>query len=58
MSEVERPNLVFAGTSVVSGTGRAVVYATGMLTQFGRIARLTQAVREEPSRLQTESYTI
>ena len=54
ISEVERPNLVFAGTSVVSGTGRAVVYATGMLTQFGRIVRLTQAVREEPSRLQQE----
>jgi P-type Ca2+ transporter type 2C len=51
---VERPNLIFAGTSVVSGTGRAVVYATGMLTQFGRIVRLTQAVREEPSRLQQE----
>jgi Ca2+-transporting ATPase len=54
ISEVERPNLVFAGTSVVSGTGRAVVYATGMLTQFGRIVRLTQAVREEPSQLQQE----
>ncbi len=54
ISEVERPNLVFAGTSVVSGTGKAVVYATGMLTQFGRIVRLTQAVREEPSRLQQE----
>jgi magnesium-transporting ATPase (P-type) len=54
ISEVERPNLIFAGTSVVSGTGRAVVYATGMLTQFGRIVRLTQAVREEPSRLQQE----
>jgi Ca2+-transporting ATPase len=54
ISEVERPNLVFTGTSVVSGTGRAVVYATGMLTQFGRIVRLTQAVREEPSRLQQE----
>jgi len=54
ISEVERPNLVFAGTSVVSGTGKAIVFATGMLTQFGRIARLTQAVREEPSRLQHE----
>lgn len=54
ISEVERPNLIFAGTSVVSGTGRAVTYATGMLTQFGRIARLTQAVREEPSQLQKE----
>ncbi len=54
ISEVERPNLVFAGTSVVSGTGRAVVYATGMLTQFGRIARLTQTVHEGPSPLQRE----
>jgi magnesium-transporting ATPase (P-type) len=54
VSEVERPNLVFAGTSVVSGTGRAVVYAAGMLTQFGRIARLTQATREETSPLQKE----
>ena len=54
ISEVERPNLVFAGTTVVSGTGRAVVYATGMLTQFGRITRLTQAIREEPSLIQKE----
>jgi P-type Ca2+ transporter type 2C len=54
ISELERPNLVFAGTSVVSGTGRAVVYGTGMLTQFGRIAHLTQSVQEEPSPLQRE----
>lgn len=54
ISELERPNLVFAGTSVVSGTGRAIVYGTGMLTQFGRIAHLTQAVAEEPSHLQQE----
>ena len=52
LTEIERPNLVFAGTSVVLGTGRAVVYAVGMMTQFGRIANLTQAVQEEPSRLQ------
>lgn len=58
ISELERPNLIFAGTSVVSGTGRAVVYATGMLTQFGRIARLTQTVREEPSPLQQEMVRI
>jgi len=58
LSEVERPNLVFAGTSVVSGTGKAVVFATGMSTQFGRIARLTQAVREGPSPLQKELVRI
>jgi len=54
VSELERSNLIFAGTSVASGTGRAVVYATGMLTQFGRIAQLTQAVNEEPTRFQIE----
>jgi magnesium-transporting ATPase (P-type) len=54
LTEVERTNLIFAGTSVVSGTARAVVYATGMLTQFGRIAHLTQNVKEIPSRLQRE----
>ena len=58
ISELERPNLVFAGTSVVSGTGPAVVYATGMLTQFGRIAHLTQTVHEEPSPLQQRSQQL
>ena len=54
ISELEQPNLIFAGTSVASGTGRAVVYATGMLTQFGRIAHLTQSVEPEPSHFQLE----
>jgi len=54
ISELERPNLIFAGTSVASGTGRAIVYATGMLTQFGRIAHLTQTVQEQPSAFQKE----
>jgi magnesium-transporting ATPase (P-type) len=52
LTELERPNLVFAGTSVYAGTGRAVVIATGMLTQFGRIANLAQDVHDEPSQLQ------
>lgn len=54
ISELEQPNLVFAGTSVAAGTGRAVVFATGMLTQFGRIAHLTQSLPEEPSPFQRE----
>jgi magnesium-transporting ATPase (P-type) len=54
VSELERPNLIFAGTSVASGTGKAIVYSTGMLTQFGRIAQLTQTVKEEPSPFQQE----
>ena len=47
-------NVVLAGTSVVSGQARAVVYATGMHTEFGRIAHLTQTVGTGPSPLQRE----
>jgi Ca2+-transporting ATPase len=48
------PNLVFMSTSVAKGRGKAVAYATGMGTQFGRIASLTQTIREEDSPLQKE----
>ncbi len=54
ISELEQPNLIFAGTSIASGTGRAIVYATGMMTQFGRIAHLTQTIEEEPTPFQKE----
>ncbi len=47
-------NILLAGTSVVSGQGRAVVYATGMHTEFGRIAHLTQTAGESTSPLQRE----
>ncbi len=54
ISVMERPNLVFAGTTVNAGTGKAVVFATGMGTEFGKIARLTQTVGEDLSPLQQE----
>ncbi len=54
LTEIEQTNLVFAGSTVISGTCRAVVSATGILTQFGRIANLAQTVPEPPSRLQLE----
>jgi calcium-translocating P-type ATPase len=47
-------NVLLAGTSVVSGEGRAVVFATGAHTEFGKIAHLTQTVRENLSPLQRE----
>ena len=34
-------NVLLAGTSMVSGQAKAVVFATGMQTEFGKIARLT-----------------
>ncbi len=48
------PNLIFMSTSVAKGQGKAVVYSTGMGTQFGRIASLTQTIQEEDSPLQKE----
>jgi potassium/sodium efflux P-type ATPase len=54
LAHVELPNMVFAGTSVAAGTGTAVVVATGMATEFGKIAHLTQSVGEEQSPLQKE----
>jgi potassium/sodium efflux P-type ATPase len=51
---LEMPNLVFAGTSVAAGMGKAVVIATGMITEIGKIAYLTQTVKEELSPLQKE----
>ena len=54
LTRFEMPNLIFEGTSVSSGTGRAVVIATGMQTEFGRIASLAQTVKEEQSPLQKE----
>jgi len=51
---VEPERLVYAGTHVVRGTAEAVVVATGMGTEFGRIAELTQAAPEEPSPLERE----
>ncbi len=50
----EQPNRVFAGTTVAAGTCKAVVYATGMNTEFGKIASLTQTLKEELSPLQKE----
>lgn len=51
---LESPNLAFAGTLVVSGSGRVVAYATGMATEFGKIAHITGRVVEEVSPLQVE----
>ncbi len=50
----ELPNLVFTGTSVSSGNGKALVISTGMETMFGKIANLTQSMKEAPSPLQKE----
>ena len=47
-------NVALAGTAVVSGAGRGLVFATGMRTEFGCIARLAQSARAPLSPLQRE----
>ncbi len=55
---LERHELAFAGTGVVVGRGTALVTATAMETEIGGVARLTQAVPEEPSPLQREMMRV
>jgi Ca2+-transporting ATPase len=45
---------VFMGTSVITGTGKAVVFGTGLGTEFGRIYRLTAGLPAEQSPLQRQ----
>ena len=50
----DRLNMLFAGTVATYGRGRAVVVATGMQTEVGKIAGLLEAAEKEPTPLQQE----
>lgn len=50
----ERFNMVHKGTSVVQGTGAAIVTATGMRTEMGAIAHLLNVTAEKATPLQKE----
>jgi calcium-translocating P-type ATPase len=51
---LQRRDLVFSGTACTGGEARALVEATGMGTEIGRIASLTQRVEVEESPLEGE----
>lgn len=53
-----RRNMVFMGTTVASGNAHAVVTATGMHTELGRIASLSQGEKDTPSPLQREMTSL
>lgn len=50
----DRTNMVFLGTSVVSGTGHALVVATGMTTELGRMAALIETASGGPTPLERQ----
>ncbi len=50
----DRFDMVFDGTAVVRGSGRAVVTHTGMATQMGVIAGLLHATEQDPTPLERE----
>ncbi|ODS39326.1 MAG: ATPase [Candidatus Altiarchaeales archaeon WOR_SM1_86-2] len=51
---LESRNMVFSGTLVQTGNGKAVVYGTGMNTQMGKIVRLTKETEEVDTPLRRE----
>lgn len=53
-SVLSMPDLVFSGTSCTGGEARALVYRTGMTTELGRIAALTERVGREESPLERQ----
>jgi len=48
-------NIAFAGCSVLRGSAEAVVFATGLRTEFGKLARLSQAIKRSRSPLEKET---
>jgi magnesium-transporting ATPase (P-type) len=51
---IRSKNIVLAGTAMVSGQAKAVVFATGMHTEFGKIAHLSQTAGDAVSPLRRE----
>lgn len=49
-----KDNLIFSGTLVVQGSGKAKITATGENTQFGKIGKSLESIEQDETRLQKE----
>jgi Ca2+-transporting ATPase len=58
MAVADRKCMVFGGTVITYGRGRAVVTATGMDTEFGKIARMLAEVTEDYTPLESRMASI
>jgi Ca2+-transporting ATPase len=54
----DRTNLVFSGTIITNGRGRAIVYATGSRTEMGKIANLIKETDKAESPLQKQTLDL
>jgi Ca2+-transporting ATPase len=54
----DRSNMAFMGTHIVNGHGQGVVVATGMETEFGKIAKVTGSIKETKTRLQRHLFIL
>lgn len=53
---LESRNVVFSSTNVQSGSGKAIVYGTGMKTQIGNVANLTSNIEVPPTPIHKEIH--
>ena len=54
----DRTNMVFTGTVVVYGRGKAIVTNTGMTTEFGKIAEMVQSAPQEKTPLERRMSSV
>jgi|TARA_Y100000310_G_scaffold341861_1_gene442547 Ca2+-transporting ATPase len=54
----DRVNMIYSGTIITRGKGKAIVTSTGMQSQIGKIAKMIEEAREEATPLQKKLTTL
>lgn len=58
LSLADRVNLVFSGETVATGEAKFLVTGTGMKTELGKLAHLTNTVKDEATPMQKQMRTL